>query len=37
MDDLRLLGDDAAQIESQEYNSVRPDEAEVGIEFTKEV
>ena len=37
MDDLRLLGNDAAQIESQEYNSVRPDEAEVGIEFTKEV
>ena len=37
LDDLRLLGDDAADIESEEYNSVRPDEAEVGIEFTKEV
>ena len=37
LDDLRLLGNDAAHIESQEYEKVGKDEVEVGIEFTKEV
>lgn len=37
LDDLRLLGNDAAHIESQEFNQIGPDEVEVGIEFTKEV
>jgi hypothetical protein len=37
LDDLRLLGNDAAHIESKEYESVGQEEVEVGIEFTKEV
>jgi Domain of unknown function (DUF4145) len=37
LDDLRLLGNDAAHIESQEYTKVGKEEVEVGIEFTKEV
>jgi hypothetical protein len=37
LDDLRLLGNDAAHIESQEFNKVGSDEVEIGIEFTKEV
>ncbi len=37
LDDLRLLGNDAAHIESQEYTKVGQEEVEVGIEFTKEV
>ena len=37
LDDLRLLGNDAAHIESQEYNSVGKEEVEVAIEFAKEV
>jgi hypothetical protein len=37
LDDLRLLGNDAAHIESQTYNKVSQDEIEVAIEFTKEV
>jgi hypothetical protein len=37
LDDLRLLGNDAAHIESQEYNKVGREEVEVGIEFTTEV
>jgi hypothetical protein len=37
VDDLRLLGNDAAHIESQEYTKVGKEEVEVGIEFTKEV
>jgi len=37
VDDLRLLGNDAAHIESQEYIKVGQEEAEVGIEFAKEV
>jgi len=36
-DDLRLLGNDAAHIESQNFNQVSKEEVEVGIEFTKEV
>ena len=37
LDDLRLLGNDAAHIESTEYEKVGQEEVEVGIEFTKEV
>ena len=37
LDDLRLLGNDAAHIESQEYEKVGQEEVEVSIEFTKEV
>jgi hypothetical protein len=37
VDDLRLLGNAAAHIESREYANVGREEVEVGIEFTKEV
>jgi len=37
LDDLRLLGNDAAHIESREYDKVGQEEVEVGIEFAKEV
>jgi len=37
LDELRLLGNDAAHIESQEYATVGKEEVEVGIEFAKEV
>jgi hypothetical protein len=37
LDDLRLLGNDAAHIESQEFNNIGKVEVEVGIEFAKEV
>ena len=37
LDDLRLLGNDAAYIESQEFNKVGQQEVEMGIEFAKEV
>lgn len=37
IDDLRLLGNDAAHIESQTYSQIGKEELEVGIEFTKEV
>jgi len=37
MDDLRLLGNDAAHIESQVFNKVDREELEVAIELTKEV
>ncbi len=37
VDDLRLLGNDAAHIESKEFNQIGQDEVEIGIEFTKEV
>lgn len=37
LDDLRLLGNDAAHIESQEFNQIGKDEVEIGIEFAKEV
>jgi hypothetical protein len=36
-DNLRLLGNDAAHIESQEYQQVGKEEVELGIEFTKEL
>lgn len=35
--DLRLLGNDAAHLESQTYNQVGPDEVAVGIELAKEL
>jgi hypothetical protein len=37
MDDLRLLGNDAAHIESREYDKVGKEEVEVGLELAKEV
>jgi hypothetical protein len=37
LDDLRLLGNDAAHIESQAYTKVSQNEVDVAIEFTKEV
>jgi len=37
LDDIRLLGNDAAHVESQEYNNVGQQELDVAIEFTKEV
>ena len=37
MDDLRLLGNDAAHIESQVYTQVGKEEVEIAVEFTKEI
>src|SRR6266436_3463889 len=37
LDDLRLLGNDAAHVESQIFDQVGKQEAEVGIELTKEI
>jgi hypothetical protein len=37
LDDLRLLGNDAAHIESETFNQIGEEEVETGIEFTKEV
>jgi hypothetical protein len=37
LDDLRLLGNDAAHIESRTYGQVGKQEVEIGIEFAKEV
>jgi hypothetical protein len=37
LDDLRLLGNDAAHIESQKFNQVGPEEVETSLEFAKEV
>jgi hypothetical protein len=37
LDDLRLLGNDAAHFESNVYDKIEREEVEVGIEFTKEV
>lgn len=37
LDDLRLLGNDAAHIESQEFNVIGNKEVEIGIEFAKEI
>jgi hypothetical protein len=37
LDELRLLGNDAAHIESQEFEKVGKEEVSVAIEFTKEV
>src|SRR6266702_4080596 len=37
LDELRLLGNDAAHVESQAYDQVGENEVDVGIMFTKEV
>ncbi len=37
MDELRLLGNDAAHIEAQAFNQIGKEEVEVSIEFTKEI
>ena len=37
LDDIRLLGNDAAHIESQEFGKIGQEELDVAIEFTKEV
>jgi hypothetical protein len=37
LDDLRLLGNDAAHIEAKTYNSVGNDEITIAIELTKEI
>ena len=37
LDDLRLLGNDAEHLESQEFNQVGQEEVGVGVEFTKKV
>ncbi len=37
MDELRLLGNDAAHIESREYENIGEAEVEVGIDFAKEI
>jgi hypothetical protein len=37
LDDLRLLGNDAAHFESHAYDNVGKEEIETGIEFTREV
>ena len=37
LDELRLLGNDAAHIEAKTYDSVGEDEVVVGIELTKEI
>jgi hypothetical protein len=37
LDELRLLGNDAAHIESREFDDIGKSEVEVGIEFAREV
>ena len=37
LDDLRLLGNDAAHVEAKTYNQIGKDEVEISLEFTKEV
>jgi hypothetical protein len=37
LDDLRLLGNDAAHVESKEYDNIGKEEVEIGIEFATEV
>jgi hypothetical protein len=37
LDDLRLLGNDAAHVDSQEYNSIGQAEVEAGIAVAKEI
>jgi len=37
MDDLRLLGNDAAHIEAKTFNEVGKDEIGISLEFTKEI
>lgn len=37
LDDLRLIGNDAAHVEARTYDEIGKEEVEVSIEFTKEV
>ena len=37
LDELRLLGNDAAHIESKEYDKVGKEEVDIVIELTKEI
>lgn len=37
LDDLRLLGNDAAHVESKTYDTIGPREVDIAIRFTKEV
>ena len=37
IDDIRLLGNDAAHVESREYDNIGKDELELAIDLTKEV
>ena len=37
LDDLRLLGNDAAHVESREYQQVGQQEVEVALDVTKEI
>ena len=37
LDNVRLLGNDAAHVESQDYGQIGKDEVEIAVEFTKEV
>jgi hypothetical protein len=37
MDELRILGNDAAHIEAKEYENISNEELSVAIEFTKEI
>lgn len=37
LDELRLLGNDAAHVAAKEYDTIGPDQLELAIDFTKEV
>jgi Domain of unknown function (DUF4145) len=37
LSDIRLLGNDAAHVESKDYDTIGKEEVEVGIDFTKHV
>ncbi len=37
MDDLRLLGNDAAHVEARTFNEIGKEEIEISLEFTKEI
>ena len=37
LDELRLLGNDAAHIRSRDYDQIGQQEVEVGLELTKEI
>lgn len=37
MDDLRLLGNDAAHIEAKTFSEIGKEEIEISIDFTKEI
>lgn len=37
LDELRILGNDAAHIEAKDYNNISSEELDIAIEFTKEI